>query len=203
MARVDVDGEDGRRFINGMVTCDVKSLAPGGGALRLLYRSVGTRARGCRGADGGGKSLAGAAARRSAEGIVHHLEKYIIADRVELKRADDCLAPTLVGARALDFWQRWLRARSCPQAPWAHGEVGLLGRQLRISADQGGGFPPFTLWPGRRGSVPGQELLAADTGVGSRTGRARGRRDGAPGVGDPPLRTRFRQSEPAPGDGSR
>ncbi|TNF71725.1 MAG: hypothetical protein EP299_11050 [Acidobacteria bacterium] len=29
VARVDVDGEDGRRFINGMVTCDVASLAPG------------------------------------------------------------------------------------------------------------------------------------------------------------------------------
>ena len=116
IARVDVDGEDGRRFINGMVTCDVKSLAPGGGAYGFFTDRL-------------GHVLADVVVRMGeenlwlelplgvAEGIVHHLEKYIIADRVELKMADDCLAPTLVGARALDFLAEMAPGEELPQAP--------------------------------------------------------------------------------------
>jgi folate-binding protein YgfZ len=102
----------------------------------------------------------------SAESIVHHLEKHIIADRVELKRADDCLALTLVGARAPEFLAELAPGEELPQAPWAHSEVGLLGRQVRITAEQSWGLPAFTLWPATD-EAPSlvRELLAVDTEV--------------------------------------
>lgn len=165
VARIDVDGEDGRRFINGMVTCDVQSLVPGGGVYGFFTDRL-------------GHVLADVVVRMAeknlwlelpascAESIVHHLEKYIIADRVELKRADDCLALTLLGARAPDLLAELAPGEELPQAPWAHGEVGLLGRQLRISTHQGRGLPSLTLWPAAA-EAPSlvRELLAADTGV--------------------------------------
>jgi folate-binding protein YgfZ len=101
-----------------------------------------------------------------AESIVHHLEKYIIADRVELKKEEDCRALTLLGSRALDLLAELAPGEELPQTPWAHGEVGLLGRQLRISTHQGRGLPAFTLWSSAaEASSLVRELLAADTGV--------------------------------------
>jgi folate-binding protein YgfZ len=165
VARIDVDGEDGRRFINGMVTCDVPSLAPGDGVYGFFTDRL-------------GHVLAEVVVRMeeknlwlelpvsSAESIVHHLEKYIIADRVELKKVEDCPALTLLGVRAPDLLAELVPGEELPRAPWAHGEVGLLGRQLGISAHQGRGLPAFTLWSSAAAaSSLVSELLAIDTGV--------------------------------------
>ena len=98
---------------------------------------------------------------------MQHLEKYIIADRVELKRVEDCLAVTLVGARVEELLAEVAPGVELPRAPWGHSEVGLLGRQLEITADHGWGLPAFTIWPATD-EAPSliSELLAIDTGVG-------------------------------------
>jgi folate-binding protein YgfZ len=165
VARVDVDGEDGRRFINGMVTCDVASLAPGDGVYgfftdRLGHVLADVRVR------MGEENLWLELAAASAESIVQHLEKYIVADRVELKRVEDCRALTLVGVRALELLAELAPVTQLPGARWAHGEVGLLGRQISIAADQGRGLPAYNLWsPTADASSLVEELLATDTEV--------------------------------------
>jgi folate-binding protein YgfZ len=165
VARILVDGEDGQRFINGMVTCDVQSLAPGGGAYgfftdRLGHVLADVRVRMAE------ENLWLEVPLGGAEGIVHHLEKYIIADRVELKRAEDCLALTLVGARARDLLAELVPGEELPSAPWSHGQVDLLGRRMRIAADQCWGLPAFTLWAAAdRAPSFVKELVAVDGSV--------------------------------------
>jgi folate-binding protein YgfZ len=165
-ARVDVDGEDGRRFINGMVTCNVAGLAAGEGVYGFFTDRL-------------GHVLADVVVRMdkerlwlelpvdSAQSIVDHLGKYIVADRVELNAAEDCQAITLLGVLATDLLAELALGEELPQTPWAHGEVELLGRRLRISAHQGWGLPAFALWSSAAEiSSLVEDLLAATTGVG-------------------------------------
>lgn len=96
---VEVTGEDRRRFVNGLVTCEVKELPAG----RSNYGFV-TSVQ--------GRVLAEAAvlAREHAlwlelpcgrgEAIAEHLRKYVISDQVEIAVRHDLVPVTLFGADA-------------------------------------------------------------------------------------------------------
>ena len=70
-----------------------------------------------------------------------------------------------MGARAEKVLAKLVPGKELPRAPWAHGEVDLLGR-LTIAADRGWGLPAFTLWPSSEEATSlAEELLGAKTGV--------------------------------------
>ena len=96
---VELTGEDRRRFLHGLVTCDVKELAPG----RSAYGFVTTVQ---------GRVLAEVVvlAHEPAlllelpcgrgEAVAEHLRKYLISDRVEIAVRRDLVPITLFGAEA-------------------------------------------------------------------------------------------------------
>jgi len=144
VGRVELMGEDRQRFLNGLVTCDVKALAAGEGAYGYFT-------------DRQGKILSDvvvlALADRlwlelpasAADAIRGQLEKYIIADRVEVKPLDDLAVWTVAGpgARAM------LAAMSAdppPEAAWSHGKTVIDGSEVQWVRQARLGVEAWTLW---------------------------------------------------------
>jgi folate-binding protein YgfZ len=144
VGRLALGGADRQRFLNGQVTCDVKSLPPGTGAYGFFTSPQ-------------GKILADVAVLvredriwlelppGRAEEIAAHLRKYTIVDRVEVLPLDDLLALTLIGPRAGEA----LRAAGIsdlPEAPWSQAGVAGLGEEGIVVRQDGLGASAWTLW---------------------------------------------------------
>src|SRR5206468_3442288 len=126
MGRLELTGADRQRLVHGLVTCDVKELAPGGGAYGFFTEKQ-------------GKVLTDFAALALAdrlwlelpagreEAIAGHLRKYILADRVEVMALADMLPLTLLGPRAAAVLGE--AAASLAARPWAHGRAAVLGSE--------------------------------------------------------------------------
>ena len=86
-ARLELRGADRQRFLNGLVTCDTKTLKPGHGVYGFFT-------------DGKGRVLADVVVLAledrlwlelpagQGDAIARHLQKYIIADRVDVEPAE-------------------------------------------------------------------------------------------------------------------
>ncbi len=139
--RFEMLGEDRLRFLNGLVTCEVKDLEPGHGVMGFMT-------------DVKGRILCDVAVLALSdrlwleltpgkdEEIGEHIHKYIIADRVELRPLD--LAPlSLMGPRADEL------LADCPQRPdeWRkHVETELFGVKARLVREPDQGVPTWSFW---------------------------------------------------------
>lgn len=138
-------GEDRQRLLNGLVTCEVKSLVPGQGALGFFT-------------DAKGHILSPVVVRTAEDhlwlelpastvrSISDHIEKYIVADRVEVSVTEESVPLTLVGPGSIRLVERLLEGQKPPVAKWAHSEVEIGETRVRISVSRELGIPGFTFW---------------------------------------------------------
>ncbi len=161
VARLELSGEDRHRFLNGLVTCDVRELAEGEGVYGFftgpkghLLAEVVVRAR----ADRLWLELPPG---KDAE-ISEHLGKYLVSDRVEVVSLEATLPLTLLGPEAPDRLQDLTGAQELPGPPWRHAELELLGCEVLVSADGRWGVAAYTLWvPAAEASALVDQLLAS------------------------------------------
>jgi folate-binding protein YgfZ len=144
VSRLELMGEDRVRFLNGLVTCDVKTLAAGEGTYGYFT-------------DRQGKILADVVALAledrlwlelppSAGGTMRdHLGKYSVADRVEVKPLDDLVLWTLAGPRARDLLASFT-GESLPEALWSHRKVTVAGSEVQLARQGRLGIDAWTLW---------------------------------------------------------
>lgn len=139
---LELVGADRLRFLHGLVSCDVKGLAPGLGSYGFFT-------------SGQGKVLADFSllafedrlwldlpAGLEAE-IAAHLAKYLIADRVEVKPLEGVVPLALVGP-GLDVLLPELV--SLPEGDWGHGKVAIAGVAVELSRHPRFGAPGAVAW---------------------------------------------------------
>ncbi|MCB1058419.1 MAG: aminomethyltransferase family protein [Acidobacteria bacterium] len=138
-------GEDRQRFLHGQVTCDVKALAPGQGTYGFF-----TTAKGRIEADvvvlATEDRLVLELPPGLAAPIAARLEKYVIADRVEIARPATVVTLALVGPEAEAAVNAWATPDGLPCEAWEHRPVTALGQ-------------PATLLRHPRLGVAGYQLL--------------------------------------------
>jgi folate-binding protein YgfZ len=144
VGRLELMGEDRQRFLNGLVTCDVKPLGAGEGAYGYFT-------------DRQGKILSDvvvlALADRlwlelppsAGETVRAQLQKYIIADRVEVKPLDDLVLWTIAGPRARPFLAA-ISSAPPPDAPWSHRKTVIDGSEVQWVRQARLGVEAWTLW---------------------------------------------------------
>jgi folate-binding protein YgfZ len=141
VARLEMDGADRVRFLNGLVTCDVKPLAPGAGAYGFV-----TQIKGRVLADLKVLALADRLwlelPAGAGEEISEHLGKYAVFDQVEIRPLDDRLPLSLIGPRAADF----LGGIDLPEATLGHRDANLLGTEVLLVREDDLEVPVWTLW---------------------------------------------------------
>ena len=143
-----VTGEDCQRFLQGLLTCDVKALEPGQGAYGFFT-------------DAKGHILSDVVIRAFADrmwlelpettaaAIVAHLEKYIVADRVEIHPPAQLVALTVAGQRSGEFLANVAGADLFAEAMrWSHRPLEILGEGVVLAAESRMGVEAFTLWVG-------------------------------------------------------
>ncbi len=143
--RLVLTGEDRQRFLNGLVTRDVKRLQPGEGCFGFLT-------------DGRGRVLADVAIRAlegklwvelppgSGAGVREHLEKYIVADRVEVHAGEGLASVALAGPEAEARLAAATEGGELLREPWAHREAEVLGRAVQLGRHERFGVPAWTIW---------------------------------------------------------
>lgn len=142
--RLRLTGDDRLRFLNGLVTCNVKELTPGAGAYGFF-----TTVKGRVMADfvvmaEDDALLLELPPGRGAE-VAAHLGKYKIADRVELASADERLPLTVAGPRADDALAAVGLAEP-PAVAWASAPATVAGIGVLAVRRAPAGVPAVTLW---------------------------------------------------------
>lgn len=137
---LELTGADRQRFLNGLVTCDVKTLAAGQGCYGFFT-------------DGKGRVLADVVVLVLAdrlrllvpagqeESIAAHLRKYIIADRVEASVVAGGVAFTLAGPRAAEVF-----AANVPVDAWASAAATFAGCAVLLVREGRLGVAGVTCW---------------------------------------------------------
>ena len=142
---VAVTGEDRVRLLDGLLTCELKAASPGDG-----IHGVFTDVKGHVLADVvvlmADETLWLDLPRANASAIAAHIEKYILADRVEVGKTETHRAVTLLGPRATQVLTDVLGEAAIPREPWRHHQTDLAGQALRIVRDAGQGVPAVTVW---------------------------------------------------------
>ncbi len=143
---LELVGADRQRFLHGLVTCDVKGLAAGDGRYGFFT-------------SGQGKVLCDFVLLASADRLhldlpaglgaemAAHLQKYVIADRVEIRSVPDRTAIALLGSRldaGLDSILPELGA--LPASDWGHGEVEVEGVTVELGRHPRLGAPAAVAW---------------------------------------------------------
>jgi folate-binding protein YgfZ len=167
VVRLELMGEDRHRFLNGLVTCDVKDLAPGQGAYGYFT-------------DRQGKILADAVVLAledrlwlelppsAGDSIRAHLEKYIIADRVEVRPLDDLVVWTVAGLRAHEFIAG-VSPEPLSDALWSHRKLTIAGSEVQLARQGRLGIDAWTLWCSASIGRPiAESLLERGAGLGLR-----------------------------------
>lgn len=142
IGRLELTGADRLRLLNALVTCDVKSLAPGAGAYGCFTGPQGKILADLVALALGDRLWLELPAGRE-EAIAAHLRKYILADRVEVMPLEDMLPVTLLGPRAAEVLGS---AAEAAGKPWAHGRAGVLGSEVELARRPLLGAPAYTLW---------------------------------------------------------
>jgi folate-binding protein YgfZ len=142
MGRLEILGADRHRFLNAYVTCDVKSLQPGEGAYGFVTSHQGRILS---------DVVVTALADRlwlllppgQGEAVAKHLEKYVLADRVELRPLEDMLPVTLLGPRAVEALGG---AELPPEGDWRHVRSKVRGTEVELQRSGRLGAEAYTLW---------------------------------------------------------
>lgn len=141
LALIELRGEDRRRFLNGLVTCDVGALSSSAGAYGFFT-------------DRQGKILADAVVLALEDrlwievpaselaAIAAHLESYVIADRVEVRPAAGWRQVRLLGPAA----EAVIGEAAPAGSPWSHREVSLGGARGRAVRLGRAGAPGIAVW---------------------------------------------------------
>lgn len=161
-----LSGEDRVRFLNGLVTCEVKDLAPGQGT-----RGFFTEVKGhilsdvvIRAAD---EHLWLELPGSSASDMVDHIQKYIVADRVEVAAAPDRKALVVLGPTASRVLAPAVQGERGSPAPWSSFTTDLDGRQVLVASDEHFGVTAWTLWTSAADLGGVQENLLGSASVDS------------------------------------
>lgn len=159
-------GEDRVRFLNGLVTCEVKSLAAGEGAYGFV-----TSVQGRVLADVVVLALADElwleVPAGEEEAVAGHLAKYLIADRVEI--APLATPPiTLAGPGAAALLAAVLGDGALPAEPWSHRPATLSGLPAHLVRRGIAPVEAFDLWlqPGAGPAACGHLQVAGAVPVG-------------------------------------
>ncbi|HYG65741.1 MAG TPA: glycine cleavage T C-terminal barrel domain-containing protein [Thermoanaerobaculia bacterium] len=137
---LEVTGKDRQRFLNAYVTCDVKAIAPGQGAYGFFTNPQGRIL----------SDLVLAALEDrfwmlvgpgQEEGLAGHLQKYILADRVEIRPLEGVVPLALIGPRAGEA----LGIAELP-APWSHVRAAVEGVEVTVQGSERFGQPAWILW---------------------------------------------------------
>jgi folate-binding protein YgfZ len=134
---LELVGEDRVRFLNGMVTGDVKALEAGDGLFAFFTSAQGRILAEAR-IEALAESLILELPSGCTEPIVEHLSRYVVADRVELVPRPELRVLSLVGPEAarvvarigpgeLPFGKRWSQRRT----EWGGVEL-ILAREERL-----------------------------------------------------------------------
>lgn len=164
MAAIVLTGADSRRLLNGLVTCNVAGLAPGQGVQGFftdikghILAEVVVRAR--------LDSLLLELAADRVDPVAAHIEKYIVADRVEVRSPVEFDLSTLLGPAAADWLTTGLGTGKRPSTAWGHVDVELGGAPVLVAADGHFGIPAISLWQPTGSAV---DLLVTMSGGGDR-----------------------------------
>ncbi len=153
--RLEMAGEDRLRFLNGLVTCDVKSLQPGEGAYGFL-----TQVKGRILADveilARGESLWLELPPGKGGEISEHLGKYVIADRVEIRPLDRTPL-SLIGPEAAAA----LGEAELPEAVYSHRRIEIGGAEAVVVREADLEVPVWTLWTLPDDAAPVWQKLVA------------------------------------------
>ena len=137
-------GADRARLLNGLVTCDVAALAPGRGA-QGFFTDIKGHVLAEMVVLVGDDSLWLRIDRSVVESIASHIERYILADRVEVRAHLEQAAVTLLGpeanARATDL----LGVETEALRTWSHRLIEVGTEPVRVMADGHYGIPAITL----------------------------------------------------------
>ena len=138
-------GEDRVRYLNGLVTCQIEGVEPGCGVYGFFT-------------DNKGHILSDLVVRVYSdrlwvetpsaveERITGHLNRFIVADRVEVEPQHSLSAITVVGIRAVEAITKLADLPSWNGRSWIHAETQLLGRPVRICDDLRLGIPALSIW---------------------------------------------------------
>jgi tRNA-modifying protein YgfZ len=138
---LELTGEDRARFLNGLLTCDVKTLEDGRSTYGFLTSPQG-KVLGETVVLADGERLLLELRAGTGEAVAAHLGKYLIADRVKIAPRPDLVALTLFGREA----------EVAVGAAGMAGEPGTLRRgslfEIPLLADRRPvwGMPALTLW---------------------------------------------------------
>ncbi len=148
--RLEMRGADRQRFLSGLVTCEVRELGPEGGAYGFL-----TSRKGGIVADFGLLALAESFWLELPSGrgapVVEHLEKYVLAERVEVAGLERMLPLTLIGEAARKVLREALDGGIPPaaEARWGHALIELADTRIRLANRPLLGAEAWTLWTPR------------------------------------------------------
>lgn len=145
--RLEITGADRGRFLNGMVTCEVRDLEEGGGAYGFVTSRKGGVLADFALLELGDRYLLELQPGRGPA-TAEHLGKYVLADRVEIRPAPEPLPLTLVGPAGREVLRELLEDGfpEAVEARWGHGEVVIAGRSVRLAARPLLGEEAWTLW---------------------------------------------------------
>lgn len=144
-AMLTMTGEDRRRFLHGLVTCDVQGLEQG----RMAYGYF-TSAQGRVLADvvvmAMDDRLDLVVPGSVADDLVEHIHKYIIMDRVQVRRRSELGPLLLVGSRSTETLEETGVEPSPSSGSVDHGEARCLGVDVHWAADRRRGVAAWALW---------------------------------------------------------
>lgn len=157
---LELSGPDRLRFLNGLVTCEVKGLAEGAGRYGFFT-------------DLKGRVLADVVILALTDRLVldlpagsgpamaAHLRKYVIADRVEVAESPDRMPVTLAGPLAGS-----VLAGELPAEPWSHRSREIAGENVTLVREGRLGVEAFTCWTSASAAPAVRGALEALAGVG-------------------------------------
>ncbi len=170
--RLELAGADRERFLNGLVTCEVKGLAAGSGRHGFV-----TSAQGRVLADvvvlGLDDRLRLELPAGREEAIDEHLRKYVVADRVEIVRGPGLSTLLVAGPGAEAALAARAAGGGLPAEPWAHAERRIGGAAVRLFRHPLVGVPAFALCAAPESAAEVSGALLGEAG-GSGAGRAIG-----------------------------
>lgn len=165
--RIEARGEDRLRFLGGQTTCELKDLEPGRGIYGFF-----TSVKGRIDADGVFLALEDRVLVELPPGkareIAARLERYVIADRVEIEVIEDSAALALVGPRA-DATLDAAGGEAPAREAWSHRATEVGGIPVRVLRQERPGGEALGLWmrAEEAESVARALLAAGATPVGS------------------------------------